>query len=225
MQKTLSGTKRVLVDAAGELFAQHGMEGTSVRAIAEKANANIAAVNYHFGSKENLYTEVLRHVITSNVTRTLADYAAQIEASESVEEMMRIVGDIITDRFTTFFSNDDPEWHGKLLMRSLLEPSPSLQRIVDQVFAPEHRALERAISRICPGMTALEAQLMAFSLSGQIAFYVLARTAILIFLGKKNYDTAFLDAAREHVSRIILAGIKDYNNGGASPAGHEKGMA
>lgn len=58
------GIKRDLIVAAGELFADKGVEGTSVRAIAKRCGANIAAINYHFGSKENLYTEVLRYAMT-----------------------------------------------------------------------------------------------------------------------------------------------------------------
>ena len=63
MEVELAGTKLALINAAGELFADHGLEGTSVRAIAEKAGANVAAINYHFGSKENLYAEGLRYVV------------------------------------------------------------------------------------------------------------------------------------------------------------------
>ncbi|UCF00455.1 MAG: helix-turn-helix transcriptional regulator, partial [Planctomycetota bacterium] len=47
-----------LLDAAEQLFAQTGFNGTSIRHITTKANSNIAAVNYHFGGKEKLYIEV-----------------------------------------------------------------------------------------------------------------------------------------------------------------------
>ena len=63
MNKEPTGTKLVLIRAAGELFATHGFEGTSIRAIAEKAGTNIAAINYHFGTKENLYAEAILYVV------------------------------------------------------------------------------------------------------------------------------------------------------------------
>jgi AcrR family transcriptional regulator len=53
-------TPELLIQAAGELFAKKGFAATSVRDIAQKAGVNVAAVNYHFSSKENLYTEVFR---------------------------------------------------------------------------------------------------------------------------------------------------------------------
>ncbi len=53
-------TKERILGAAEELFAQHGFAGTSLRQVTSRADVNIAAVNYHFGSKENLVNEVFR---------------------------------------------------------------------------------------------------------------------------------------------------------------------
>ena len=53
-------TKDRLVAAATTLFAERGFHGTTVRDIAELADANVAAGNYHYGSKKALYLEVLR---------------------------------------------------------------------------------------------------------------------------------------------------------------------
>ena len=52
-------TRRRLLDAAGEVFAEKGFAKATVREICQKAEANIAAVNYHFGDKEKLYAAVL----------------------------------------------------------------------------------------------------------------------------------------------------------------------
>ncbi len=54
-------TKERILHAAEDLFAQHGFAGTSLRQVTSKADVNIAAVNYHFGSKENLVHEVFKH--------------------------------------------------------------------------------------------------------------------------------------------------------------------
>lgn len=53
-------TKERIVDAALALFAQSGFNAVTVRAIAERANVNISAINYHFESKENLYRTIIR---------------------------------------------------------------------------------------------------------------------------------------------------------------------
>ena len=53
-------TKERLLSAAEQMFAEHGFAATSLRQLTASADVNIAAVNYHFGSKENLITEVFR---------------------------------------------------------------------------------------------------------------------------------------------------------------------
>ncbi len=57
---TQFSTKDRILGAAEELFALHGFASTSLRQVTTRADVNIAAVNYHFGSKENLVNEVFR---------------------------------------------------------------------------------------------------------------------------------------------------------------------
>src|SRR2546430_15599341 len=53
-------TRTRILDAAEELFMLHGFEGTSMRILTAKAGVNLAAVNYHFGSKDALIEAVFR---------------------------------------------------------------------------------------------------------------------------------------------------------------------
>ena len=57
--KNSEETKRRIIGAAGRLFAERGFEGVSLREITSAAEANVAAVNYHFGNKEQLIDEVI----------------------------------------------------------------------------------------------------------------------------------------------------------------------
>ena len=52
-------TKTKIMEAAFELFGRFGYEGTSIREIAKKSEVNLAAMNYHFKSKENLFWEIM----------------------------------------------------------------------------------------------------------------------------------------------------------------------
>lgn len=60
MDTPFFSTKERILGAAEELFARHGFAGASLRQVTANARVNLAAVNYHFGSKDNLIEEVLR---------------------------------------------------------------------------------------------------------------------------------------------------------------------
>lgn len=69
--KTRSNTKEKILDAAENLFAARGFRGTTMRAITDKADVNLAAINYHFGSKKSLLEEVIkRRIIPLNRIRS-----------------------------------------------------------------------------------------------------------------------------------------------------------
>jgi AcrR family transcriptional regulator len=58
-----TGTPDALIRVARQLFARHGFEGTSVRAITSEAGANLGAITYHFGSKRALHERVMESFV------------------------------------------------------------------------------------------------------------------------------------------------------------------
>src|ERR1700719_65578 len=77
-------TREKILSAAGEIFAEQGFEGATIRAITERAGVNVAAVNYHFRDKAELYTRV---VVDACSART-AFREAMAEAPDSPEERL-----------------------------------------------------------------------------------------------------------------------------------------
>ena len=71
-------TKDRILGAAEELFAQFGFAGTSLRQVTSRADVNIAAVNYHFGSKENLVNEVFRRRMDEMSAQRLSQLRAAV---------------------------------------------------------------------------------------------------------------------------------------------------
>ena len=85
MKKKSEATKERILLSAAELFAQHGYQGTTHQMMSEKANVNIAAINYHFGSKENLYLKVWGFLYEV----AMEDYSDFINEDDSAEEKLR----------------------------------------------------------------------------------------------------------------------------------------
>lgn len=77
-QAVPSESKRRLLDAAGRLFAEHGFDRISIRDVSTAAEANVAAVNYHFGSRQNL----MELVVTQHILPVLDERSARFEALE-----------------------------------------------------------------------------------------------------------------------------------------------
>ncbi len=200
-------TKRALIAAAGELFAEHGYEGTSIRAIAERVNANTASINYHFGSKEKLYTEVLRYVMVEVGDHGPSKYAGEDKWFVDDGAKAELIRHLVRDHFDAYFAPGQPRWHGRLVIRSMLGPTASLETVVRRDMLPDHQTLKTLLKRCSPGMSDAEARFCVFSLIGQIAFYVFGETPILMVLEREEYDQAFLAAAAEHVARATIAAL------------------
>src|SRR3954469_13572389 len=75
-----AATRQSLLEAAGEVFAEVGFRAATVREICQRAGANIAAVNYHFGDKEKLYVEVLRNAQRYAAEKYPTDYGVSADA-------------------------------------------------------------------------------------------------------------------------------------------------
>lgn len=200
-------TKTALLEAAGDLFATHGYGSTSIRMIAERAGANVAAINYHFGGKENLYAESLRRAVVEISGAGLKPWREAPERFQTPESIASLIRNLVRARFLRYFSPGLPSWHTALLMRSFLEPAEALQPIVRQIFEPELEALQAIMLRARPALTGDEALFHAFALTGLISIYAFAETPILMLMRKRAYDQAFLDEASEHVASIMLGAL------------------
>src|SRR5438876_11141320 len=83
-------TRTRILDAAEELFMLHGFEGTSMRLLTTKAGVNLAAVNYHFGSKHALIEAVFRRRLDPMNVARIAELA-KLEAQEPASSPEAII--------------------------------------------------------------------------------------------------------------------------------------
>ncbi len=196
--------------AAGELFAEHGVEGTSVRAIAAKCNANIAAVNYHFGSKENLYLVVIRYVLEQTQCYRAAELMARKQEWEhDPHKCAEAIYRVVEEHIQQFFTGIHPRWHGRIFMRVLLQPTPAIWEIMEELTMPNLESLRTLIQCCRPGMNDAEAELWVDSLMGQLIHYIFAEDFLLIVPGRRKLsDNAYQKDILRHVTRIMIRGLE-----------------
>ena len=148
-----SGTRERILTAAAPLFAEKGFEATGVRAIASAAEVNLAAVNYHFGSKDALIAAVSdRHVNTVN-DRRLAALAAVMDDLTGTPPTVEAIVEAFIGPSVRFVHGEDPA--NLLLIRLIINRAKSdpdnTGRRLAQLMVPVLNRFAEALSRIFPG--------------------------------------------------------------------------
>ena len=131
---TREQTRARLLDAARETFSQHGFQGATVREICRRAGANVSAVNYHFGSKDDLLAEAL------NFAQLKSLQAANANASPEVRLRLFIRGFMLL-----LLDEKNPSSQCRIMARELADPTPALDKIVREAIAPLHEFLGKLL--------------------------------------------------------------------------------
>ncbi|MEO0266452.1 MAG: CerR family C-terminal domain-containing protein [candidate division WOR-3 bacterium] len=204
-----SGKKLELIETAGQLFADLGIQGTSIRDIVKKCGVNIASINYYFGSKEKLYIDTLKYVAWQ-VRCPLANQILRQSSIDfsSVHTKQKIIKALVRERVEKYLSDKYPSWYSKLLLRSLIEPPTKLKEVIQNTFLLELNDLIEIFSRCAPDKTKEECRFWAFSLLGEVSFYAFAEPGVKLSLNQEGgYSKKFLKKLQNHISSLILKGL------------------
>jgi AcrR family transcriptional regulator len=196
-----------LLDVAEKLFSEHGFADTSVRDITAEASCNVAAVNYHFGSKEKLYTDVWRHnllLLRDNQITSIEKVMLENQGTPRLEDLLKSFAE-------TFISSLVDETRStrllKLMMREMLDRHLPPDMFADEVIKPTLGAMQEALLKTCPGLQQSQIALIVFSIIGQLIHAVRIRT----MFGQSNRDDLLIFNLSEMVDHIIkfsAAGIR-----------------
>jgi len=201
-------TRRRILAAAGELFAERGFLATTMREIAQRARVNLAAAHYHYGSKQDLYLEVVRGEFDKLEKRLSARGAgpgASLDrlSRKELEEMLRLRVETMLETVL-----DVSSVHGAIMQREMTDPSDALPVIVKQFIDPQRRAMDRLIARLAPELSQAQVERCTRSLVGQTFFYLTHRPALLLLMGRSSYPRGITREAAEHITAFSLGGLE-----------------
>ncbi len=203
------GVRDRLLDAAEELFCEHGFEGASIRDIAASADCNIASVNYYFGGKEKLYEEVWRrHLIPMRDTRIVSINKVMTESDgkPKLEELLKtfadaFIGPMVDDNKSRQF--------GILMAREWIDRRLPANMFLDDVIKPTMTAMRNALVNACPGLDESRVPLVVLSIAGQLVQLVHVK-AMLEQVSDSALPVLNLAEAIDHIVKFSAAGIRAY---------------
>lgn len=196
-----------LLYAAEKLFSERGFTNTSVRDITAEANCNVAAINYHFGSKEKLYTDVWRH----NLLLLREKQIASIEKVMSENQDAPRLEDLLRSFAETFIGSLVDETRSgqllKLMMREMVDRHLPADVFANEVIKPTLNAMQQALLKTCPGLQESRIALIVFSIVGQLIHAVRIRTFFeqIEQRGLLNFD---MDEMIDHIIEFSAGGIR-----------------
>ncbi len=192
-----------ILEAAGEIFADCGFRGATVRKICERAKVNVAAVNYYFGGKEKLYSEVLRYWHDFAIQK----YPLLLGVGEDApaEEQLRA---FIRSFLFRMLDKGKPAWFGKLMAREIIEPTQAFEHLVEEIVRPRDRVLASIVQKIIGTPVSEEKiRLCCSSIIGQCLYYYHARS-VIERLYKQDISTPDeIERIADHIMQFSLKGL------------------
>ena len=202
-------TRTRILDAAEELFMQHGFEATSMRQLTARAGANLAAVNYHFGSKDALIEAVFRRRLDSmNSARVAELERLEKEAAGRPLNPRQIIGAFIGVSLRML---EDAKSGGRnftrLLGRTYSDPQKPIRALIGQLYAPAMERFKAAFERALPQMPREELVWRMHFMFGTLAYTLAATDTVQLIAGCKpedRYDARLLEA---RLTAFLEAGL------------------
>jgi AcrR family transcriptional regulator len=195
-------TRSRLLEAAGQEFAERGFEGATIRSIIRRAGANLAAVNYHFGDKENLYVEAVLEAHRGCLRVGLESEPG----GDSPEGQLRAHVRHFLSNILAVGRPDD--WHHRLMLRELAHPSPASTRLVRDVIRPKFERLSEIIRRIRPDLSGRDLDATVFSVVGQCLHYKMARPIIERIVGPEAFAEMDVEFLTRHITEFTLGALR-----------------
>jgi len=207
-EATSADTKTRILDAAERLFVEHGFEATSLRQLTAAAGVNLAAVNYHFGSKEELFQAVLtRRLDPMNQERIELLQKLEREAPGKALSCEKVLFAMLIPALRLA---RDERRGGKnflrLLGRAYADPAPFIRHFLSQQYAGMIGRYKEAFLRALPQLSRQELTWRLHFVMGALSYTLAGTDALKLFAQVTETDNDELLLQR--LAPFLVAGLK-----------------
>jgi AcrR family transcriptional regulator len=205
-------TRTRLIDAAGQVFADFGFQAATVREICARAGVNVALVNYYFGDKLELYTEVLRYSIGSSKNGIIQE---AIQSQAPPEEALR---ELILAMLQRVCRGDRPGWHFRLMIHEHAQPTPALSAVINETMRPLYNRFCELIGAVIEQPPDHDkTKLCAHSVIAQVVHYVHSRHVMEQLWPELDMTPERIAEIATHIADFSLAYMRTIRPSGVSP--------
>ena len=206
---TSGATKDRILDAAEALFMEHGFEATSMRALTAAAGVNLAAVNYHFGTKEVLFQAVLvRRLDPMNQQRVELLTRLEQKARPQPLACDRIMLALFIPALKLA---RDPARGGKdflrLLGRAYADPAPFIRQFLSAQYAAMIARFKDAFAQALPHLPRKELSWRLHFIMGALSYTLAGTDALKIIAELNPVETDNDEVLLRRLAPFLLAGL------------------
>jgi TetR/AcrR family transcriptional regulator, regulator of cefoperazone and chloramphenicol sensitivity len=201
-------TRQRLLEAAIEVFGRQGFEA-GTRALVAHAGVNLAAIPYHFGSKQGLYLAAADHIaaqIGERVGPAVARAQGRLRDGPLDREGARALLFDLLEAFARMLVRPESAAWARFIVREQMEPTAAFERLYEGFIGRAFATITLLIGRISGEDAASETvRLKAVALVGQVLVLRAARTTVLRQLGWSEVGEAEFAAIRGLIRRALTA--------------------
>ncbi|MBS0432090.1 MAG: TetR family transcriptional regulator [Proteobacteria bacterium] len=198
-------TKQRILGAAEDLFARRGFAGASLRQVTTAAKVNLAAVNYHFGSKDRLIEEVFRRRLDELNARRLAALKGAMAGGNP--QLAEVLAAFIKPALDLSLDREGGSAFVRVLARAYAEHNERLRRFLSDNYGHVLREFAAAFARLLPRLDKEELYWRLDIVAGALTYAMADFGVIKRRSGQSERD--FRERAAEHLIRFAAAGLKE----------------
>ncbi len=203
-------TRQKLIEAGVEIFGRYNFEATTTRMLADRVGVNLAAIPYHFKSKEGLYHAVVRHIV-DQATPAYRSAVAEInealaKSSCSGSECFAMLSRILNTMVSTMLGTPEAKSWAGIILREQMEPTSAFDIIYEGVMQPVLQCCLALVARILHRQPDdPETMLSVIAIVGQVLIFRTSREAVIRSLQWKGYSRREIQAVQSIVTKHTCA--------------------
>lgn len=199
-----SDTRGQILDAAEQLIGEQGVDRASVRSITELANANLAAVSYHFGSKDALVREVFERRLRPINQERLRLLDAHLDSTDT-PDLETIVRAFVMPPFGVLLGEEAANF-GRCLVRVMANPGPEMRDLLMDLFGDVLQRFVEALQSVLPGVDPAGVFWQFHFMLGSMAYTVGMRHLVPVY-SRGVCDSSDVEEIAERLVKFVTAGM------------------